>query len=886
MDLFAFIHHGDPTMVRIGEKQIEAGQTLLLDSTKGCVVSLAVGDDQARPSVSVGHGDHNDDVDNVGTHDLNEESDDVELKDQIKEGVHVVQAEGVNILADDEIQAIVVDKPKGTRRKRKAASGASGSVLPLKKLKEYHGTSSDVGSSTAGKSLAALQDLLDRSNLAAEVGVTAAATVPFVTSYVTLTLEHKGNVEVSIARAGTGPAIQSLFANSASPSAAGLDTAGPSDPYDICSKWNLINNSSLDDPYVATCLSVEVKLRSEHNLRERKMFERKCARQIDLLKEKDAKIANLKARLTLKEAEAAEAIRLRGQVSIIESAEASRVGELSSLKEQDSILKEEKGVLDGKKDNLTNQVSLLETTCSGLRDQTGLVAGIDHGKAGRGLADVAAYDPSAKTKYVSAVLAFRKLDFDFLVVLESQKDASIVDIMDHFRLEGPFAETPEISQLQPSHEHLLLRVHRTKDNVVIGETSLFESLDAVHARVQKVKKGASSHCLSIYDAMGPLVNPLSFENLVGEVSTSGVPITVTVTTALSTTFAHTSSVPCISVADYGMLDVEHHPEASPFPKVIFEQETLEISLKHPATTSVPYVSENEVSPLLDLIMVRLLFALFTKPLACGCLTDASFASIHFVNWSMDTIKILTLSDLSGKDGELGNLGILISLSLRLYAWLASAIKALYSASLLVSSNWNLRAQVNFVPFGFVSIRPALEPSTQDVQSVNSIHGSRSSSSTSMGVPRESSSGRSTMKSAKIFPLIDILGTANEIYWHLLPFSFGHQNCAHGFSGCYESIESHSSLCISIRHFGDGKPRTASTLSGQTFIPLVFTLYPRNMPSSIPKRTSFSDVQPMLHNVLRNPSYVLSPETIVHSSGIILLLCSVSIPSGTGNFNIP
>nr|GEW01309.1 hypothetical protein [Tanacetum cinerariifolium] len=39
------------------------------------------------------------------------------------------------------------------------------------------------------------------------------------------------------------------------------------------------------------------------------------------------------------------------------------------------------------------------------------------------------------------------------------------------------------------------------------------------------------------------------------------------------------------------------------------------------TASVPYVREKGVSPWLDLIIVRLLFALSTSPLDCGCLTD-------------------------------------------------------------------------------------------------------------------------------------------------------------------------------------------------------------------------------------------------------------------------
>ncbi|GKB26159.1 hypothetical protein Tco_0865560 [Tanacetum coccineum] len=57
---------------------------------------------------------------------------------------------------EDEVPAIVDDKPKGTRKKRKTASGASGSVLPPKRPREDHGTSGDAGASTAGKSLAVL----------------------------------------------------------------------------------------------------------------------------------------------------------------------------------------------------------------------------------------------------------------------------------------------------------------------------------------------------------------------------------------------------------------------------------------------------------------------------------------------------------------------------------------------------------------------------------------------------------------------------------------------------------------------------------------------------------------------------------------------------------
>ncbi|GKA51125.1 gypsy type transposase, partial [Tanacetum coccineum] len=102
-------------------------------------------------------------------------------------------------------------------------------------------------------------------------------------------------------------------------------------------KWNVINDSALDDP--EACFSAEVRLRSEHKYKEMMKFERKCQRQVDLLKEKDTEIANLKAQLSLKEAEAAEAIRLRSQVAAIEGTKVARVDELNSLKGWNTTLK-------------------------------------------------------------------------------------------------------------------------------------------------------------------------------------------------------------------------------------------------------------------------------------------------------------------------------------------------------------------------------------------------------------------------------------------------------------------------------------------------------------------------------------------------------------------
>ncbi|GJZ60375.1 hypothetical protein Tco_0616191 [Tanacetum coccineum] len=157
--------------------------------------------------------------------------------------------------------------------------------------------------------------------------------------------------------------------------------------------------------------------------------------------------------------------------------------------------------------------------------QDGLAAGIDHGKAGRGLVDVAAYDPFAKANYVSAMNALRAVDFPLLAQPASQKDASIADIMGLLHLDGQAAETPEADQLQPSPEQLMLPIHWLKDQ------------------------------------------SLSAENLVGEASTLGVSAAVATTTALSTTFVQASSVPPIPVSDYEVADTEAQAEASSSPRL-------------------------------------------------------------------------------------------------------------------------------------------------------------------------------------------------------------------------------------------------------------------------------------------------------------------------------
>ncbi|GJV82140.1 hypothetical protein Tco_1518010 [Tanacetum coccineum] len=178
-----------------------------------------------------------------------------------------------------------------------------------------------------------------------------------------------------------------------------------------------------------------------------------------------------------------------------------------------------------------------------------------------------------KANYVSAINTLCTMDFPLLAQLESHKDASMSDIMDLFRLEGPAAEIPEASQLHPPPEQLMLLIHRLEDQVVIGEISLSFSLDVAHARVQRIRRDVTARRLSLSEAMVPLIEPLSAENLVGEASTLGVPVSVATTTALATTFVETNSVPPIP-----------QTEAPPSYSIVFEKEELDTTPKHPTAS--------------------------------------------------------------------------------------------------------------------------------------------------------------------------------------------------------------------------------------------------------------------------------------------------------------
>ncbi|GJU99668.1 hypothetical protein Tco_1328939 [Tanacetum coccineum] len=130
-------------------------------------------------------------------------------------------------------------------------------------------------------------------------------------------------------------------------------------------------------------LSAEVRMRAEYNIRERRRLSSVVEEKSSLLKARVEEIENLKAQLLVKEAKAAEAIRLHAEASKFVVVEKSLRDEVQVLKEQNATLEQERTDLGVKVADLAASVKVreqevadldaqvheLETSSAGLQDK-------------------------------------------------------------------------------------------------------------------------------------------------------------------------------------------------------------------------------------------------------------------------------------------------------------------------------------------------------------------------------------------------------------------------------------------------------------------------------------------------------------------------------------
>ncbi|GJU13101.1 hypothetical protein Tco_1135497 [Tanacetum coccineum] len=527
MDLFAFIQHSDPTKVRVGERNLAEREVKLLEITEGRTVPL-------NPPATAALGDSGDSIDKMfdEVNDANQEYLVVQDDDVLEE-----------VVALDANQEHLVAKK---RRKSKATGDASGSVYPPEKLRDDY---QPLPPSTGGKSITALRGMVPEGS-----SIPSDATEHLVTASVT-----------PVSAVGPVDSVSGLNLRTRPPHVRYVFSSDSSRHSGSYSEAASLVRSVADVPVVTVAVTTTV----------------------------DANVATgSKAKDVPKDIEhigdSEQVEKIQDELVIVLSDHVAGID--SDLIEMVLHMDAEfypcyLTTIAGRRWILSHRLKLVLTKClsspeylsamgeaigrvidKGMQD--GLTAGIKHGRAGRSITDVAAFNPFAENDYVAAINALKGVSFSLLTQLEANKDASMADVMDLLHLEGLSAESSEVSQLQPSLDQLMILIHRLEDQVIIGETSLAFSLEVAHNRVERLRGNATARRLSLTDSILPLVEPLSSRNLIGKAS-SFVDFTTVVTTALSTTFAQTYPVPLVLSTEV--------PQS---PKVVFEEEELDTTPEH------------------------------------------------------------------------------------------------------------------------------------------------------------------------------------------------------------------------------------------------------------------------------------------------------------------
>ncbi|GJW91834.1 hypothetical protein Tco_0169387 [Tanacetum coccineum] len=698
--------------------------------------------------------------------------------------------EGTAMVRQSE-EEVVTERPKKIKKKRPTKQS---DVLPAKKLRTNHPS---LASGTGGKTLAGLEQIMPAGSrlLAREYSSTLSAPVDTAAATTTST-KAKLAADVNPDLAGPSQLEESEGSDDSFFELATFDPSEEKRWY--VPRWNITNDSLLDDGFSCRTLVDRVappaffaSLRSMDYDQLYTEFNVGAAQQIclgsELLEEKDSEILRLKSQLAEKEAEVAEVIRLRDQVSSLSGEKSTLIAEVSALKvtitqkDNDIFLLDSRAThlassLDDAKvacseagtkisslaferDRLASEVSSLRAGFQDFKEkmevqqenqaqelynrmaelevhmmdvfgrlegefyptyltllvgrrwllthgiqlalfkylksseyqgilghalgravdfrlQEGLEAGHEHGVAGRSLSVVDAYNPEVTSAdYVNAVKALEDAHFPLVDLLKSKKDAGMDEVLDCFLLDGPLAELPEAASLQPCIEQLSIPIHHAGDKTAVGETSLSFALMNVHARAE----GAKKHAAALRQLMMEIVSaPLSSQTWVGEASISAAPLSVEdyaeedTDEALGSVVAVDAEYQGIlshalgRAVDFGMqegLEADHeHGVAG---RSLFIVDPFTLRCAHRTCESSPIQSLLLSSNRALITSPILLFALSTKPFACGCFTKAKHWWIHSfshqylngLSWncfslsdiiSLATIKNLTLPGPSGK----------------------------------------------------------------------------------------------------------------------------------------------------------------------------------------------------------------------------------------------
>ncbi|GJV03771.1 hypothetical protein Tco_1337340 [Tanacetum coccineum] len=325
-------------------------------------------------------------------------------------------------------------------------------------------------------------------------------------------------------------------------------------------------------------LSAEVRMRAEYNIREKRKLKSVVEEKDELLKARGEEIENLKAQMLLKEAKAAQAIRLRDEASKFEIMEKSLRDEVNALNERNTILEKDRNALDVKVMNLEASVVSKKRELTNSNDQlTSIKFQNDN------LVDQV-HELQASSSGLKEKLSHYEILTERLVEFQ---DAQLKVVNDKFdKLYTDFVEMT-LHLEEKFYPHLLTTIAGP-----IGKAIEKGMQDGLAVRITHGHEGRVLTNVAAYnpsaetnkdDSVKTLMNLLHLEETLAErlgLSTEGtsdvVPATADTTKALAITFASASTVTPISVDDYEVTGMDDQATASesvtdenanPFPNV-------------------------------------------------------------------------------------------------------------------------------------------------------------------------------------------------------------------------------------------------------------------------------------------------------------------------------
>ncbi|GJS43124.1 hypothetical protein Tco_0568167 [Tanacetum coccineum] len=235
------------------------------------------------------------------------------------------------------------------------------------------------------------------------------------------------------------------------------------------------------------CLGSEVRSRAEHELELKEKLNAKYVARGKLLEEKDSEILRLKSQLAEKEAEAAEVIRLRDQVSSLSGEKSTLTAEVSALKVTITQKDNDISLLDSRATHLASSLDDAKVACA---------------EAGTKITSLA----SERDRLASEVSSLRAGFQDFKEKMEVQQEEQAQELYN--RVAELEAHVMDVSGLQ-------LLGHALGRAVDFG---MQEGLEAGH------EHGVAGRSLSVVDAYNPEVASADYVNAVKALEDAHFPL--------------------------------------------------------------------------------------------------------------------------------------------------------------------------------------------------------------------------------------------------------------------------------------------------------------------------------------------------------------------------